>query len=92
MINASSVELISPVWLKTPYVSIYVGDLVNSPAVYDGLSTAGQVRKQIRKFVAIKSASEELDAKLCILVLVRSLDQCEMAFKETKTFTHRNCR
>ena len=90
MVNSSSTELINPIWLKTPYIRIYTRDLVDSSAVYDSLPSTGQVRKQIRKFVAVESVTEKLDAKLCIWTLIGSTDESEAAFKETKTLTHRN--
>ena len=90
MINPSSEELVCPFRLQTPDVSIYLGDLVDSSAVYDSFTSASKVWKNVGKLVAIESMSEELDGKLCILTFVRPPDELEVAFEETKTFTDRN--
>ena len=84
MINPSSEELVCPFRLQTPDVSIYLGDLVDSSAVYDSFTSASKVWKNVGKLVAIESMSEELDGKLCILTFVRPPDELEVAFEETR--------
>jgi len=73
-----------------PDVSIYLGDLVDSSAVYNSFMSACKVWKNIGKLVASESMGEELDGKLCIQMLVRPPNEYEVAFKEIKTFADRN--
>ena len=70
MINPSSDKFISPSGLQAPDVSINLRDLVDSSTVYNSLSSSGKIRKNIRKFVAVESMGEKLDAELCIRALV----------------------
>ena len=70
MINSSSDKLISPIRLQAPDVCINLGDLVDSSTVYNSFSSAGEVRKNIRKFVAVQSMGKKLDSELHIWTLV----------------------
>ena len=70
MINPSSDKFVSPIRLQAPDVSINLGDLVDSSTVYNGLSSAGEVRKNIRKLVAVESMGQKLDGELCVRTLV----------------------
>jgi len=50
--------------------SINLGDLVDSSTVYNSLSSTGEVRKNIGKFVTVEPMGEKLDSELCIRALV----------------------
>ena len=92
MINPSSDKFVSLIRLQAPDVSINLGDLVDSAAMYNSLSSTGEVWKYVRKLVAIESMGKELDGELHIRTLVRPPDESEVAFEETKTFANRNRR
>jgi hypothetical protein len=70
VINPSSEKFVSPIRLQAPDISINLGDLVDSSTVYNSLSSGGEVRKNIRKFVAVESMGEKLDGELRIWTLV----------------------
>lgn len=90
MVYPSSYELVDPVWLKLPKIKVYANDLLKCLTVYDRLSSAGQVWKQLRKLVAVHSMSLELDAELGVRALVRSPDKFETALEETQILANRD--
>ena len=92
MVNTSSYELVSPIWLSLPEVSVYVQDLLKGLAVYNRLSSTGQVRKQIWKLVAIHAMGQELESELRIWALIRSPDKFKTSLEEAKALANRHCR
>jgi hypothetical protein len=63
---------------------MYAQDLLKGLTVYNRLSSAGQVRKQIWKLVAIHAMGQELESELRIWALIRSPDEFETSLEEAK--------
>jgi len=87
----SSDKFVSHIWLQALDKTINLRGLVDSPAVYNSLSSAGEIRKNVGKLVAIESMGEKLDSKLCIQMFVRLPNEREVPFEEIKTFADGNC-
>jgi hypothetical protein len=70
VINPSSNKFVSTIRLQAPDVSKNLGDLIDSPAVNNSLSSAGEVRKNIRELVAVEPVGQKLDSELRIWTFV----------------------
>jgi len=92
VINPSSNKFVSTIRLQVPDVSKNLGDLIDSLAVNDSLSSTGKVQKNVGKLVTVEPMGEKLYSELCIQTLVWPLDELKVSFEETKTFADSNCQ